>query len=297
MTEQIGTSSKKTQRGMGWQSLDLIDAMAEIAEAARPITGRGIGYKLFVRRLIASMSRSDMKRVYRLLKLARERGHIPWHWIVDETRGVEQVPSWDDPEAFALSVTRQYRRDFWAQQPQRCQVWSEKGTVRGILNPVLDVFGVGFNPVHGFTSATNAHEAADDPDPRPLTILYVGDFDPSGLWMSERDLPARFKKYGGDHITVKRIALTEEHVGDPSLPSFPASDKRKDPRYPWFVENFGDRCWEIDAMDPNALRNLVEQEILACILDRTAWLRCQQVNDAERESLQDVLSNWAEAAE
>jgi hypothetical protein len=51
-----------------------------------------------------------------------------------------------------------YRRDFWDQQPHRVQVWSEKGTVRG-LAPVLDNYAVGFNPVHGFTSATSAHDA------------------------------------------------------------------------------------------------------------------------------------------
>ena len=43
------------------------------------------------------------------------------------------------------------------------------------------------------------------------------------------------------------------------LPSFPASDKKKDPRYKWFVRNYGNRCWELDAMDPNDLRACVEQ--------------------------------------
>jgi hypothetical protein len=291
--EQIGTGTNLTLRGMARRSIDLIDAMVEITRAAHPITGRGVGYKLFVRRLIASMARSDMKRVYRLLKLARERGYIPWHWIVDETRGIEQIPSWDDPEAFAAAAILQYRRDFWSQQPERCELWSEKGTVRGILRPVLDRYGVGFNAVHGFNSATNMHDAASDSDPRPLTILYVGDFDPSGLWMSMCDLPARLKKYGGDHIRIKRIALTDDHVDDRSLPSFPASDKRKDPRYPWFIRNYGHRCWEIDAMDPNVLRACVEQEIQACILDRDAWERCERVNEAERQSLWDVLRNWA----
>jgi hypothetical protein len=278
---------------MAWRSLGLIDAMVEITRAAQPITGRGVGYKLFVRRLIKSMAKNDMKRIYRLLKLAREQAYIPWHWIVDETRGVERIPTWDDPEAFARAATQQYRRDFWAQQPERCEVWSEKGTVRGILKPVLDQYGVGFNPVHGFNSATNMHDAASDRDARPLTILYVGDWDPSGLCMSEVDLPKRFEKYDGDHIRIKRIALTDDHVDDPFLPSFPASDKHKDSRYPWFVRNYGERCWEIDAMDPNTLRDLVEQEILACILDRDAWQRCEQVNAAERASLRDILSNWA----
>jgi hypothetical protein len=89
--------------------------------------------------------------------------------------------------------------------------------------------------VHGFTSATDAHNAAEDDDGRPLYVLYVGDYDPSGMNMSESDLPKRFAEYGGDHIILKRIALKSEHVR--TLPSFPASDKRKDPRYRWFCVN------------------------------------------------------------
>jgi hypothetical protein len=183
---------------MGRRSLDLIDAMFSITEAAHPITGRGVGYKLFMAGLIPSMSRSDMQRVYRLLKIAREQGTIPWHWIVDETRDLERRPSWDDPEAFAEAASRQYRRDFWTQQPERCEVWSEKGTLRGVLAPVLDRYGVGFRVMHGFTSATFAYDIASDNDDRLLTALYVGDWDPSGLWMSECDLPDRLIKYGGN---------------------------------------------------------------------------------------------------
>ena len=53
---------------MARASLDLIEKMSVIAEEAQPITGRGVGYKLFTVGLIPSMSTSDMARVYRLLK-------------------------------------------------------------------------------------------------------------------------------------------------------------------------------------------------------------------------------------
>jgi len=101
--EQIETRFKKG-RGMARASLELIEAMRVEAEAAQPITGRGIGYKLFVRGLIPSMGQSDMQKVYRLLKEARERGMIPWEWIVDETRELERVPSWNDPSDYADTV-------------------------------------------------------------------------------------------------------------------------------------------------------------------------------------------------
>ena len=173
---------------------------------------------------------------------------IEWDWIVDENRSIERVPTWDEPEDYARCEAETYRRDFWDQQPHRVQVWSEKGTVRGLLAPALDHYAVGFVPVHGFSSATTAHDIAEDDDGRELIVLYVGGFDPSGLFMSEPDLPARFVKYDGDHVKLKRIALARAQTR--GLPSFPASDKRKDPRYKWFVARCEDqRSSVLNALD------------------------------------------------
>jgi len=140
-------------------------------------TGRGIGYKLFTRGLIPSMATSEMARVYRLLTQARENGIIPWDWIVDETRRLEKTSSWSNPAAFVRTVSRAYRLDFWNQQPVRVEVWSEKGTVRGVLAPVLDEYGVGFRVLHGFGSATAIYDVAQSDNERPLIVLYVGDWD------------------------------------------------------------------------------------------------------------------------
>ena len=285
--EQFETGLKKG-RGMAQRSLGLIEAMHAAAEAARPITGQGVGYKLFALGLIPSMADPEMQRVYRLVKVAREQGAIPWPWIVDETRELEICSSWADPPAFVRTVSRAYRRDFWLHQPRRVLIVSEKGTVRGVLAPVLEELGIGFRVMHGFSSATAVYDIAQDCNGRPLIILYIGDYDPSGMFMSEVDLPERLAKYDGDHVQVKRIALTQAHH---SLPWFPASDKKGDTRYPWFVRNYGDRCWELDALDPNALRALVRKAIRREI-EPNAWKRCAVVEKAERESLRHVLENW-----
>jgi hypothetical protein len=292
--EHFETSSKKV-RGMAQRSIDLIDAMYAAAEAAQPITGRGVGYKLFTQGLIPSMARSEMQRVYRLLKEAREQDIIPWEWIVDETRSLERTSTWDDPTEYARCVARSYRRDFWNQQPVRVEVWSEKGTIRGVLGPVLDQYAVGFRVMHGFSGATTVHDVSQDDDGRELIVLYVGDYDPSGLFMSQEDLPNRLSEYGGDHITLTRIALTGEQLEQlDGLPSFPAADKKKDPRYNWFRSNYGDRCWELDAMDPNDLRDCVEQAILG-LIEPVAWERCEIINKAEQESLRTILQKWGKS--
>lgn len=281
----------KKGRGMARASLDLIGKMYDIAAERQPITGRGIGYNMFTAGWTASMSTNEMQKVYRLLKIAREQGTIPWEWIVDETRELERVSAWDDPEQYARAVAQSYRRDFWNMQPHRVEVWSEKGTVRGILKPVLDHYAVGFRVMHGFSGATTVHDIAKDDDGRPLIVLYCGDYDPSGLYMSEVDLPRRIADYGGEHVRFERIALTRAHtVG---LPSFAAASKAKDPRYRWFTERYGTQCWELDAMDPRALRECVERRIKS-LIEPEAWARCEIVNAAELESLQTILSGWGD---
>jgi hypothetical protein len=286
--EQFETGSKIPRgRGRAKKSIDLIEAMAAICAAAQPITGRGVGYKLFTAGLIPSMG--EMPRVYRLLIPAREEGTIPWEWIVDETRSLERKASWDDPEQYARCVIRGYRRDYWNQQPARVEVWSEKGTIRGVLKPVLDEYGIGFRVMHGFASATAVNDIATDDDGRDLIALYVGDYDPSGMYMSEKDLPARLERYDGDHVVLARISLVRSQLA--GLPSFSADDKKKDKRYEWFVRNYGKVCWELDALDPNVLRTCVEEKIQECI-EPTAWQRCKVVERAERESLRTVMTSW-----
>jgi hypothetical protein len=261
--------------------------MKKIAEETKPITGRGIGYKLFAAGLIENMS--QMNVVYRALKLAREDGIIPWDWIVDETRDLELISTWANPSRCAEAFF--YRRNLWQTQPHTVEVWSEKGTVRGVLWPVLSRLGVGFRVLHGFTSATSVWDVSNRGiDDRPLIALYIGDWDPSGLCMSEHDLPQRIKEYGGDHIELRRIALTADQTG--SLPSFSVESKTRDPRYKWFKQNFGERCWELDAMDPRQLRTLVETEINA-LIDRELWEQQEALETRERQSIESQLRFWA----
>ena len=108
--EQIQTGSNlPKRRGRSQESVELIDAMVGICKEAAPITGRGVGYKLFTAGLIPSMSINDMQRVYRLLKQAREQGTIPWEWIVDETRSLERTSTWADPTAKPQSFQSPWR--------------------------------------------------------------------------------------------------------------------------------------------------------------------------------------------
>lgn len=277
-------------RGKAKATLALIEACHEILTEIQPASVRAVCYRLFTLGLIEDMSKNSTNKVSKQLVYARENGEIPWEWIVDETREAERVSQWSSPDRIIRAAVNGYRRDNWQDQPRRVEVWSEKGTVRGTLAPVLNEFGVTFRVMHGFASATTINAVADESSAtdKPFIALYVGDFDPSGMRMSEVDLPGRIERYDGS-IEVRRVALRPSDLS--GLPGFDADTKRGDPNYAWFQKQFGDRCWELDAMPPPALRDRVRESIWE-YLDWDAWDRALEVEAAEVESMKTFHAEW-----
>src|ERR1044071_1759743 len=191
-------SRTRGQRGLSKATLDLIATCSEIIARVQPITVRRVCYRLFVGGQIESMAVKCTQKISRLLVYAREANIIPWEWIVDDSRRTEREPHWTDLKAYGKVIQDSYRRDFWQHQQHRVVVISEKATVAGILRPVLDEYGVPFLAAHGFNSATKVHELAQEilDDRRTHCFLYVGDYDPSGMHMSDVDLPGRLRRYG-----------------------------------------------------------------------------------------------------
>jgi hypothetical protein len=276
---------------------------------------------MFNRKLIGSMGENNVDNVGEWCKKAREHGLLPWGWIVDETRAPEQVATWSNPEAYVETVQESYRLNKWQGQPTHVMLWCEKGTVAGTLRPVLRKYEVPFQLTHGYSGATPVYDAAQANLRRKqkTLILYVGDYDPSGMGMSEWDLPCRLYRYSTDNpadnqdidpevarigleelgLEIRRIALTKEDtIALGRGPAFPASDKgpkpgkKGDSRYPWFVRNYGLWCWELDALDPNILRDRVEEAILD-ELDVEAWNRYVDVEEVEKNSIMGLCQSWA----
>ena len=278
-------------RGKSKATLVILDAAYEILDEIQPATVRAVCYQLFIRELIPDMSKGSTNKVSRHLRLAREEGFIPWHWITDESREAERANTWSSGAALIAASVQQYRRDYWQHQPQRVEVWSEKGTIRGSIAPVLDEYGVTFRVMHGYASATVVNDIANMSrrDSRPLTALYIGDHDPSGLHMSEYDLPRRLDDYGAD-LTLERIALTDSDL--PGLPSFDPQSKKTDPRFKWFQKHYpASKCYELDAMKPNLLRDRVAAAILGRI-DEARWSRAIEVEKVEVESMREFHSQF-----
>lgn len=280
-------------RGKSKSTLAMEAAINQIVDERSPITVRGVCYALFIKGLIDSMGTTETNRVSRIMTAMREDDQLDWRLIVDGSRAVNRINTWSDPSQIISAAVREYRRDYWQDQPLYVEVWSEKSTVQGVLAPILDEFGVTFRVMKGFGSFTAVKQAATDSlelleEHDQAITLYLGDWDPSGLYMSEVDLPSRLERYGGKW-DFTRIALTQDDL--PRLPHFDARTKSADRRYQWFTKNYGARAWELDALDPNVLRKRVREQIEAR-LNLHAWDHAKRIEAAEVESMRAFHRHW-----
>ena len=210
--------------------------------------------------------------------------------------GSRVLPSWDDPAGFADSISRQYRRDNWAQQDVLVEVWSEKGTMRGTLAPVLQEYGVTFRVMHGFTSADHGvrrgandrgREAARrDPVCRRLGSEWAV-YERGGSTES-------LVEYGAEPDAFHRIALNDRGHSRSAIsrPLRPATS-RSDPRFRWFISLLrhpvlGAGC-ALAGRAAGSSRVAIRSQI-----DWPAWERCAIAEQAETESLRAVLTTWSQ---
>ena len=284
-------------RGKAKATILLEQEVISIVEERHPITVRGIAYPLFVRGFISSMAKKNTNKISGVTKRMREEGTLDWRQIVDDARRVQHLQGWGDPDEAISTMVEGYRRDYWQDQDVIVEVWAEKATVQGVLGPVLREYGLPFRVMKGYASMTAMKEAAEASKRAALAgkyfqVLYMGDYDPSGMQMSEVDIPKRFYGYGGCG-DIRRIAITQD---DFHCQSFSVYEKTTDTRFEWFLKRFGDECWELDAMNPNDLRERTEEQIRAC-LDLLKWEKAKEIEAVEVASMREFHDEWQQVME
>jgi hypothetical protein len=109
----------------------------------------------------------------------------------------------------------------------------------------------------GWDSIHNAAVRYGDGD--GVTVLYFGDFDPSGEDMF-RSIGVRLSELGS-HPEIIKCALTMQDIDRYKLP--PAFAKKSDTRTEKFIAKNGDVSVELDALPVDILRERIRQEIEA----------------------------------
>ena len=253
-------------------------------------------YQFIARDLLANKQK-EYKRLGIAIGDGRNLGLIRWDRIEDRTRHVRTHPAWSDPAELIEPLS--YQEDLWAGQAWRPEVWIEKDALVGIIEGVCNKYRVPYFSCRGYSSEPLQYEAAKRFEGylvRGLTpiVLHLGDHDPSGLQMT-RDIEFKLWKFSrGEKIEVKRLALNEDQIDKFKPP--PNLVKDSDSRSAAYKEDYGDDCWELDALDPAVTADLIRSE-LGAMINADEWSKAQAREEANRELLVQVLERWDEVVE
>lgn len=249
-------------------SLRLIDTVngiidEYIAQGFR-LTVRQLYYQLVARDVVAN-TLASYKNVASLVNDARVAGLVDWDAIEDRTREFLRRNRWESGGDLLEAAANQFHMDMWEGQESRCFVIIEKEALVGVLEPTCRQLDVPILAARGYPSGTVLREfALADIVPvinageQHVVVFHLGDHDPSGIDMT-RDLTDRLSMFAYQDVELVRLALTMQQVEERKPPPNPA--KTTDSRFRQYMELYGTESWELDALPPTYLSELVGGEI------------------------------------
>jgi len=262
----------------------------EFAEDGYDLTLRQLYYQ-FVSRDIIANKQTEYKRLGSIINDARLAGLVDWDSIIDRTRNYMALEHWIGPAEILQSSADEYRVDSRSDQDHYIEVWVEKDALAGIVERACGSLDVGFLSCRGYISQSAMWLAAQrlcTVEHRQEThIIHLGDHDPSGIDMT-RDIQARLEMFDSS-VQVERIALNMDQIEQYQPPPNPA--KTTDSRYAEYRAEYGDDSWELDALDPHVLADLITEAVSEHTeQDKREVLIKEQ--EADRRLIQDFADNW-----
>ncbi len=279
----------KTFRADTLKIIDMANSIIATYEAQGfSLTLRQLYYQ-FVARDALPNTEKDYKRLGTIINNARLAGLVDWNLIVDRTRNLEQNSHWNNPADILEACEKSYREDKWATQIYYPEVWIEKEALIGIVEGVCKELDIPYFACRGYSSQSEQWRAgvrfAEALTRGQIPIVFhLGDHDPSGVDMT-RDNQDRLTMFAGQDVTVDRLALNMDQIEELNPPPNPT--KFTDVRASAYVKQHGINSWELDALEPSYIVNLIEDAVLS-VRDQDLW---NQAVDAENESI-DTLRTF-----
>jgi hypothetical protein len=300
---------------------EIIDIVEDYASQGLTLTLRQLYYQLVSKDLIKNEER-QYKRVGTIVSRARRGGHLDWDALEDRVRQPQKPPEFGSLESLIRAALSSYRLPRFRGQATYIELWVEKDALAGVLWPIADRYHVTLMVNRGYSS-TSAMKAAGERIRRGCNvlgvdraaILYLGDLDPSGEDMV-RDVRERLDEYtnyglrvhktkGGTiraetdeergkrmspfiEVEVTKLALTMDQVDQYNPPPNPA--KTTDSRFEKFSEKHGDESWEVDALPPRVLNEIIE-EALEELIDLELMERVQEQEESDKLLLQKAVKS------
>ena len=281
---------------------DANEIIADYRGQGLDLTLRQLYYQFVARDKIAN-SDKNYKRLGSILSDARMAGLVSWTSIVDRTRSIHSdLAGYETThEDLIRDAAEGYFEDLWRDQPYRVEVWVEKEALAGVIQRAAGTFRAPYFSCRGYASQTAMWDASQrivrykhefDQD---TLILHLGDHDPSGIDMT-RDIEDRLTLFTSHHmrsghLEVRRIALNMDQIEEYQPPPNPA--KLSDSRAAGYVEEHGYESWELDALEPTVLIDLIRAEVNT-VLDDSAWQDAVRHENDERAKVVAIADRWTE---
>ena len=275
------------------QANDIIDSYKRLGIV---LTLRQLYYQFVAAALIPNTDRS-YKRLGSIVSDARLAGLIDWNAIEDRLREPVVWAEYASAEAMVQDKLPSFRKRRLEGQEVYVELWVEKDALASVLEPIAADYHVTLMVNRGYSSSSAMKASADRIVHKTelygsssAHILYLGDLDPSGEDMV-RDIRDRLDLFTcgmateGD-LVVEKLALTIEQVRKHSPPPNPA--KLSDSRAASFIAKYGHQSWEVDALSPPVLRQLI-CDALEEVIDMTIVADIIEEEECERERVRSHL--------
>lgn len=256
------------------------DIVDDYQEQGFRLTVRQLYYQLVARDIIPN-TLQEYKRVAGIINDGKLAGLIDWEAIEDRTREFVRQTRWTSGAQILRAAVSSYHKDMWKHQAYRVFVVVEKEALVGVLEPTCRDYDIPILAARGYPSGTVVREFVQSDiiqcasEWKVPLILHLGDHDPSGIDMT-RDLEKRLELFTGMEVDVKRIALNMNQIEELRPPKNPA--KSTDSRFAAYKKEFGESSWELDALSPTYLANLLETNIKKLII-MNGWVKVQNEID------------------
>ncbi|XCH78294.1 MAG: hypothetical protein WHF31_12260 [Candidatus Dehalobacter alkaniphilus] len=282
-------------------SLGLIERINSIigdyARQGFSLTLRQVYYQMVARAIIPNNERS-YKNLGNLISDARLAGLIDWEAIEDRTRNLRGNSHWTTPGSMIDSAAYSYHLDHWKGQENYVEVWVEKDALVGIVGQICGKFDVSFFSCRGYVSQSEMWGAArrlrrHADQGQNIVLLHLGDHDPSGKDMS-RDIVDRLNTFETESVDFNRLALNMDQIELYNPPPNPT--KLTDSRATGYIDQYGYECWELDALEPQVISDLISKNVRKYRDDKLYNAIIKQERE-EKELLEDLAENWPGIAE
>lgn len=266
---------------------------AEYVEQGYILTLRQLYYQFVARGLLPNTMK-DYKNLGNVINDGRLAGLIDWDHIEDRTRNLASLSTWNSPKDILEATAQQFRYDWWEDQETRIEIWVEKEALVGVIERVAYKYRCAYFACRGYSSQSESWRAGQrfkdyNICGQAVKIFHLGDHDPSGIDMT-RDNSSRlnmFSEYG--NVEVIRLALNENQVHQYNPPPNPA--KLTDTRGLDYIAKFGDQSWELDALDPKVIDDLISNEIEKYI-NYEKWELVKTKEKKARSRISVMANKW-----